>query len=334
MEDKIYSIKNKINIPPIVIVIISGLVILICLIGIFTIKRPNAEQDAFLKKSKSTTAVCHSMEERTNSAPSGMEKSYILNISFTLSEMNHVTEYKTTIIETDPSAESIDQGSEFQILYDPDNPYDCHIASAYNDHKVTYAVLWTIAVIALIVAGFNVVIIVRNKDGYTPRYEKPEDIGILGDPAVDNGLSDNSRDYGATDTFSNNVMDSYADPFQTYGSSGDEANENPVEGNYYDPNSFYSEDEQISPAVPFYGSEQADLNNPFISEINSDPSNPYNSGNYENYAQPVDTQQDNNSTSIFGDASFGAAPPGTDSLTYGNNDTGIYGDASFGAEKH
>ena len=329
MEDTFYKVKNKINIPPIIIVIISGLVILTCLIGIFTIKRPNAEQDAFLKKSKSTTAVCHSMEERTSAGASGDENNYILNISFSLTEMNHVTEYKTTIIETDPSAGSIDQGSEFQLLYDPDNPYDCHIASAYNDHKMTYAVLWTIVVIFLMVAAFNIIIIVRNKDGYTPRYEKPEDIGILGDPDADNGLSDRSRDYGATDTFSNNIMDSYADPLQTYGGSEEKA----VEGEYYDPNSFYSETEQQPPADPFFRGEQEDLNNPFISEVNSDPANPYNTGNYDNYSPVTDPQQDNNSTSIFGDASFGAAPPGTDNISYGNNDTGIYGDSSFGAEK-
>ena len=278
MEKSETKKKKKFRIPPIVLVILAVIIMGVC-IGI-SVNVNNASKEArdFRMQASEAEAEILTKTAYTIGTDEDFVIHYVFGIAFSTDMNDDVKNFTTTIDETDQSLRTLEPGDIISIYYIAENPSDCHPASLYTDHLATYIILAIIFIGALLLAWINIDTIIRNIHGYKPLFAKPEDIGTFGDPTVDNGLSDNSIDYSAGDVFSNNLMDSYSDPFATYSGYEEGENSSP-DGSYYDPNASFADSQ---PVVPDQNIDHGDmdLNNPFLTNINNDPNNPYNQGNF------------------------------------------------------
>ena len=314
--------SKKIHFAPITVVIGAVLGIIICFIIMISLMNAGNADEMFSESYAKTEAVCLNKEISSQ----GDHQLYFLELSF--KAVDSVTGNEKPVIvrisETDPRLADVDQGGTIDIYYRTANVNFCHPAMLYPDYTIPIIILWVLIAACVAAAGMNIVTIVRNKDGYVPKYEKPEDIGTLGEAGADSGLCDNNIDYSAGDVFSDKLMDSFVDPFATY--TGYEETENPANGNYYDPNAGYSGTEQYQPEPPAAPSYDPQLNNPYATAVNSDPDNPYNKGTYDTPASMFGDDSNYNSAEIYGDSSFGSR----DDM----NSTDIFGSSSFGAAKN
>ena len=315
--------EKKIHFPPIAVVIAAAVLIIVCFVIMAGLNSKRNQDEMFSEPYERTVAHCVN-KEITSGSDGAL---YFLDLSFEAKDT--ATGGKKQVIvrisETNPGCEGVDQGSDLEIYYRISNFNFCHPAFIYPDYTFVYILLWIVIAACVVGAGMNIITIIRNKDGYKPKYEKPEDIGTLGEAGADSGLSDSKIDYSAGDVFSDKLMDSYVDPFATYtGYEGEQSDAQ--QGSYYDPNANASYTEPQPSDDPNSGYDQSSLNDPFASDFNNDPRNPYNMGSYETPASMFGDNSNYNSAEIYGDSSFGQ---GGD-----NNSTDIFGNSSFGADNN
>lgn len=253
--------KTGFRIPPVALIIVGVLMILGSLIAHFIVSADGREQREFLAGALSVNARCEDKESYTTGDAANQVTHYSLTFSFTIG----AKEYKTILTSDDPSYNSVNAMDEVLMYYHPDDPMDCRPAFTFPDHTADNAVIFIISLIGVIIAAVNAVILIRNLNS-PQMQEAPEEIGILGDNTVDNGLSDSSIDYSKSTPSADNSMDSFVDPFATYsGYNEDQADE--AAGTGFDPNAGYDssfDDPQIQ-----HG--DVDLNNPFVSADMPDP---------------------------------------------------------------
>ena len=316
--EKTMQKKTKFKISPMAVIIASVITAVICIIVIVVLGNLSGQDDMFSEDYKRTEATC------TNKEISSGNNGRIYFIDLTFYAKNHIseedTQYNVRISETDPKLADVDQGQTIDIYYKTANPSYCHPVMIYPDYTVITIILWIIVGGCVVAAGINLSTVMRNKNGYVPTYEKPEDIGTFGDVGADSGLSDKKIDYSAGDVFSDNLMDSYVDPFATY-TGYDEENTAQDSGGF-DPNAGYSNPEPYQQEQPNSGMDEDSLNNPFATQINNDPSNPYNTGTYSSPTSRFGSDSNYNSAEIYGDSSFGSRDD--------YNSTEIYGSSTFG----
>lgn len=306
--------KKKFNIPPIALVITAVILLGISIVLLVGLIDSEKEIREFRSIAKSAHAEVLTKTVYTSGTDDDYTIHYIFDISFNTNKFDWGDTIRLQIDETSDTFKDVDIGQKIDILYDPNNPYDCRPEMRYPNNTFRYILLALMIIGSLVLGGINLDTLLRNIHGYTPKYTKPDEIGTMGDASVDNGLSDNQIDYGASDSFSDHLMDSYSDPFATY-SGYDEENAAPTEGNYYDPNQNYSGYVEPQPsAMPV---NDIDLNNPF-NTVNNDPNNPYNAGSYE--PQPINSPFENydDPFKIYGDGSFnGNFPQDNSSQVFG-----------------
>lgn len=250
--------SRKIKLSPIIIVICSAVVLAASLLTVYGVAKHDSEDNEFRRSSKMSTAVCLDKEEYTIDENGRAVVYYRLLVEFEGAHGSVTTE----INSDDPSFASVDVNSSFDVYYQPDDPYNCRPVFTFPNRTGMYIFLAVLSLISLVLIVLNMITIIRNINGYQPVYERPEDIGTLGDINADSGLSDTSRDYSGTNPANDKLMDSYADPFATYtGYEEGGAPEN-LSGGYFDPNAGYSEPLPDDNTIP---QEQYDLNNPFVS---------------------------------------------------------------------
>ena len=301
---------RKFNIPPIAFIIAAAVIILGCVIGICSVYSSYYEDESFKNEAGTVDAVCTEKTVFDEGTGDKTEVHYVMIIEFKTDENKDEEPYQVVLDETDEYFGNISIGDTIPIYYDKENPTICHPTILYSDPTAIYVVLGIVIFAAVILAGINLNTLLRNIHGYTPVYTKPEEIGVMGDGSAENGLGDSSVDYNAADVFSDKLMESYVDPFAAYSGyeGGENGNPEIPQGEYYDPNSKYSGNQSFddNSHVP----HDVDINNPFVTNVNSDPDNPYNMGNY----QPDERNEEsyNNPFAIYGDGSFGAAPPTED----------------------
>ena len=283
MEKQNTEKKKKLRLPPIVLVILAVIIMICCVIVSMHITNSNKENREFLKEATKTEAEIRNKTAYTLGTDDDYVIHYVFEIAFNMSKYTDEKDFVTTMDETAEILKDLEPGATIEIYYNNDDPSECHPAMIYSDNTAAYVILIILFVAAIAMAWINIDTIIRNIHGYAPRFAKPEDIGFMGDRNADNGLSDNAIDYGAGDVFSNNLMDSYSDPFATY-SGYDEGENNPPEGSYFDPNASCGTPQ---PDVPDQTIDHggADINNPFLTNVNTDPNTPYNQGNYNNNNQ-------------------------------------------------
>lgn len=315
--------KKKINIPPVAFIIAGIVGIIICLIIFLNLNNSPYKDEMFKDGFDRCEAVCTG---KNITSAAGTE-TYLIDITFDVKQKGTDATYNVRLTETDPSLAYIDQGTAFEIYYKTDNPNYCHPVQIYPDYTAAYIVLAVIVLLLSALIIHNTVILIRNKDGYVPKFEKPDEIGYMGEVGTDSGLSDEHIDYAAGDVFSDHLMDSYVDPFAVYTGYDDNSESQPENDNrnYYDPNAGYEQAQNYQPEQAYPNMSQEDLNNPFATNINTDPDNPYNAGAYETPASMFDPDNQYNSSEIYGDNSYGSQED--------YNSVGIYGDNSFGKAK-
>lgn len=297
--------EQKFHVPPIAIIILCGILIIVFLFVLINKISSNKYKEDFKRSAAYTEAVINSKTVYTEGDDNNYTIHYITDLTIDTDKHNEGGEYSFRVDLTAPELENLEPGQTIAVYYNSDNPSECIPASDIPDNTVSYFALVIILIILGIIAGINIDTLVRNIHGYTPKYTRPEDIGTMGEAGADNSLSDSQIDYGANDTFSSNVMDSYSDPFATYsGYDEDQGNSSP-EGNYYDPNSFFSEGQQYTPVQDQINTNTDDINNPFLSSVNTDPDNPYNQGNYSgNGTAQNNDPSGNDPFAFYGDGSF------------------------------
>ena len=295
--------KDKtIHIPPIAVILVCGALIILCLIILIVRISSNKDNEDFKRSAVYAEAVINGKTMYTIDEDGQNVYHYLTDLTIDTDTYNDGGEYSFRLDLTTPELENLEPGQTIGVYYNPDDPTQCRPASDIPNYGLLYLALVIILVILCIIAGININTLVRNIHGYTPKYTRPEDIGTMGEAGADNNLSDSNINYGASDFFSNSVMDSYSDPFATY--SGYDDSEQSPGNDYYDPNSSFAEGQQYAPVQDNINAEGTDLNNPFASADN-DPDNPYNQGNY--YQPGLGSEQDqtlNDPYAIYGDGSY------------------------------
>ena len=294
--------KKKFNIPPIALVIVSVILLFVGIVLLLNIIDSEKEFKEFESIATRTKAEVLSKSVYTSGTDDDFTVHYIFSLSFNTGKFDWGDTFNVQIDETSDAFKNVDIGQKIEVMYDPDNPYDCRPVIKYENHTSAYILIGLLIVGSLVLGFINTDTLIRNIHGYTPKFTKPDEIGTMGDASVDNGLSDTQIDYGASDTFSDGVMNSYSDPFATYSGYGDEnSSPPPPDGNYFDPNQNYNNYNEPQ-QNPFPNSD-FDLNNPF-NTVNTDPNNPYNVGSYE--PQPINSPSENfdDSFKMYGDGSF------------------------------
>lgn len=311
--------RKKLKISPMAVIIASVIAAVICIIVIIVLGNLSGQDDMFSEDYERTEATC--INKEISSGNNG--EIYFLDLIFNAKNPvnNQDIQYNVRISETDPKLADIDQGQTLEVYYRTENPSYCHPVMIFPDYTVITIILWIAVAGCCAAAGINLSTVLRNKDGYVPTYEKPEDIGTFGEVGADSGLSDSKIDYSAGDVFSDKLMDSYVDPFATY--SGYDGENTDQEPGGFDPNAGYDSAQPYQQEQPNSGMDEASLNDPFATQFNNDPSNPYNTGNYSSPTSMFGSDSNYNSSEIYGDSSFGS----TDDY----NSTEIYGSSTFGA---
>lgn len=280
MEKQKTEKKKKFHLPPIVLVILSGIIMICCIIISIHVTNANKENREFMKDANKAEAYVRNKTAYTIGTDDEYVIHYNLEIAFNTSKYTDEKNFVTVIDVTSEAFKDIEPGMTIDVYFHEDNPSDCRPAILFTDNTMIYIILVIGFIFAIAMAWLNLDTIIRNIHGYAPRFAKPEEIGFMGDPNVDNGLSDNSIDYSAGDVFSNNIMDSYSDPFATY-SGYEEGQNGSFNESYYDPNASYNSSQPEAPDG-YIDHGGADLNNPFVTSADTDPNNPYNQGNYNN----------------------------------------------------
>ncbi len=298
--------KKKFNIPPIAIIIICGILIIVFLFILINKISSNKGKEDFKRSAVYTEAVIDAKTSYTAGDDNNYTIHYLTDLTVDTDKHNEGGEYSFRLDLTTPELEKLNPGETIGVYYNPDNPSECIPASDIPNYTVNYFVLIIIIVILGIITGINVDILMRNIHGYTPKYTRPEDIGTMGEAGAENSLSDSQIDYSANDTFSAGVMDSYSDPFATYSGYDEEKTDDPSpDGSYYDPNSFFTGDQQYAPVQDNINTNESDINNPFLSSVNTDPDNPYNQGNYSGTVPDNgNAPSENDPFAFYGDGSF------------------------------
>ena len=288
--------KTKFKISPIILVILGAVIAVACLAAVFAVKASDKDNDNYRKTAALTSALCTDKYTYSSANEKGDTVShYVITAKFG----NEVNSYTVTMTSEDPAYDSIDINSEFDLYYQTDDPYDCRPAAAFPDRLPLFIFLFSLTAVSLAVAALNLATIFRNLE---PAEKLPEieEIGILGDNTVDNGLSDMNIDYTASTPSGNTIMDSYSDPFASY--SGYNEGDEPVQTGF-DPNAGYTGphsyeqpkiagDDINNPFVnanapgyqydtghfaadPFAPQYDESLNDPFIQNVNTDPNSPF-----------------------------------------------------------
>lgn len=265
---------KKWHITPILVVIAASVAALILGIVLFCLIHSAGQDEMFRERYSRAEAVC---TDKTMTSDSD-GATYYIGLDFSEETYGGTRDYHVNIVEKDPRLEQLDVGGTIDVYYHTDDPNFCHPVFIYPDYTAAYITLAILIVICCAAVYMNMVTIIRNRHGYIPKFEKAEEIGYMGEAGADNGLSDDQRDYAAGDVFSNNLMDSYVDPFATY--TGYDDAEAQQGGDYYDPNAFYTQESE--PPAPYPPQQDFSARqDPFAYQVNNDPDNPYNTGSYE-----------------------------------------------------
>ncbi len=298
--------KRKFNIPPIAFVIFSGVVIIGCIIGICSVYSMYYEDESFKSAAGTADAVCTDKTVFVDGNNYALIHHYVMVVQFYTEDDENGELYQVTLDESNVYFENIEVGDTIQLYYDKEEPTICHPTILYGDPTPYYIIFGIVILAAFILAVINLNTLIRNINGYTPKYTKPEGIGYMGDGSATGGPGDSSIDYNSANAFNDKLMDSYVDPFATYSGYGDGEAESfeTEQGGYYDPNLKYDNNEDLSTEsnIP----HDVDINNPFPTNINTDPNNSYNVGSYI-HDEKTKEADINDLFAIYGDSSFGAA---------------------------
>ncbi len=296
-----YGTNRRFNIPPVALVIFAVIVIAGCFIGIWCVYSKYYDDESFKNAAGTAEAVCTEKDVYSQGDGAEAVTHYIMLIEFHTEEDESGEPYQVVLDETAESFKDISVGDTIDVYYDKENPQICRPVIFFGDPVPAYVIFGIIIFAALILAGINLNTIIRNIHGYTPKFTKPDDIGYTGGGTSD-VVGDSNVDYNSADVFNNSVMDSYADPFATYSGYDENQNTEVTDGAYFDPNSGYSGngDIHVNNDVPRTG----DINNPFLTNINTDPNNPFNTDLQSINNNDADL---NDPFAIYGDSSFGAA---------------------------
>ncbi len=219
-QEKTNDEQKKFRIPPIAVVIAAAVAALVCVIILIAVADPSRQDEMFKEDYGQAEASCLNKTILTDD--SGV--TYLIDIEFTAQTADGEFPFTVRMTENDPRLDETDVGDKIDIYYKKSDPSYCHPTLIYPDHTAVYVILTVIIILCIVIIVLNVNTILRNIHGYTPKFEKPDDIGFMGNAGAETGLDDKQIDYAAGDVFSNNVMDSYADPFATY--TGYEEEEN------------------------------------------------------------------------------------------------------------
>ena len=254
---------KKFHIPPITLVIISAIILVVSLFVMIYTANVSKEGDEF--RSKAHTAQARIMSKTVytlnNDEDDGFTVHYLMNITFNTEEDGSGDQYNIQLDETSSVFDTLEPDDTMTVLFDPNDPSDCRPETKYRNNNILYIILVVISIGSIVVAAINLETIRRNIHGYTPKYTCPDDIGTLGEAGAQNGLGDSSIDYSASDVYSNNLMDSYSDPFATY-SGYDEEQPEQTAGQYYDPNA-NAQNMGYDPGEERINNDDTDLNDPF-----------------------------------------------------------------------
>lgn len=303
-----YNGKRKFNIPPIAFVIFSVVVIIGCIIGICSVYSMYYEDESFKSAAGTADAVCTDKTVFVDGSNYALINHYVMVVQFYTEDDENGELYQVTLDESNVYFKNIEVGDTIQLYYDKGEPTICHPTILYGDPTPYYVIFGIIILAAFILAVINLNTLIRNINGYTPQYTKPEDIGYMGDGSATGGPGDSSIDYNSANAFDDKLMDSYVDPFAAYSGYGDGEAESfeTEQGGYYDPNLKYDNNEDLSTEsnIP----HDVDINNPFVTNVNSDPNNPYNTKSCINSGESGEPDI-NEPFTIDGGSSFGATAP-------------------------
>lgn len=250
--------NKKAKLSPIVIVICTALILVSSLITVFAVSKHDSDDNEYRDTARLAAAKCLDKEEYTSTDDGVPTRYYRLFIEF---DAGHGM-LSTEITSDDPSYNTIDVNSEFDVYYQTDDPYNCRPAFTFPNRTRLYVFLGILSAVSIVLMIINIITIIRNIHGYQPAFEKPDDIGTFGDINADSGLGDKDRDYSGTNPVNDKIMDSFSDPFATYSGYDENGSGEQLSGEYFDPNAGYSEPPAADYGVP---NEGYDLNDPFVS---------------------------------------------------------------------
>lgn len=288
--------KSGFKLSPMILVIVGGLMIVVSLIVHLVLVSQNKEEREFLMGALTVTAYCEDKESFTTDTSEGVVTHYSVAVSYTIGN----DDYRISIVSDDPSYASLGVHDEFMAYYHSEDPTTIRPDFTISNHAQENVIIFIVSLIGITLVVVNLITIFRNL--HSPeKIEAPEEIGTLGDNTVDNGLSDSSIDYSASTPSGDNTMDSFVDPFASYTGYDESAPDENVGG--FDPNAGcdqpYEEhnvqhdgldlnDPFVSGAPqdlypfgsapvsePEMPAHNEDLNNPFVTNINTDPDSPF-----------------------------------------------------------
>lgn len=204
--------EKRFNVPPIVFVIAAAVVALVCIIVIISVSNSSKVDDMFETEHAQVTATI--INKSITSTDEG--ETFYIDVEFNAETKEGEFPFTVRMTETSPEFKNLDIGDQLEIYYKNSDPSYCRPVFIYPNNTALYIIMCVIILACAVVIFINTSTILRNIHGYVPKFEKPDEIGYMGDPNAESGLDDKNIDYGATDVFSNNVMDSYVDPFATY----------------------------------------------------------------------------------------------------------------------
>lgn len=209
--------KTHLSLPPVVLVIAGTVIAITAAAVLLSTLFGNMENYHFRAGADLTKAECTDINTYTYDENGTPVLHYIVYVRFKA----NFNECQTSFDDTDIRFSELNPGDTVEIYYQRSDPSICRPTTAFPDNTAKYIIFLLVFAAGTSLAVYNLKTILRSLKPYARKLVHENDVTEVytdgkTDPYSDNGLSDSSIDYSAHDSFSDSIMESYADPFAAY----------------------------------------------------------------------------------------------------------------------